>query len=220
MPQPVHYSRLISFDFGPEAILDRPDLAAHVAAISALWNEIEARSASFLAALLGGEAKTGISMFFAITNDGAKRAAMDAVCSLKLQPEQNKEFQRIMKGIGERYGDRNNAVHGAWGVSELYPDALLWSDIREAIQLHVDMAASGDTEVTKQARLAFQRRIQVWKERDFKEVEGRIKAQYDELYRFSKPFIDDGLRRAGLRSARREDLPLPYSRVIPDPNDC
>lgn len=220
MPQPIHYSYLISFDFGPEAILDRPQLAAHVAGISALWNEIEARTAAFLAALLGGEAKTGISMFFAITNDGAKRAVIDAVCSLKLKPDQNKELQAIMKKIGERYGERNRAIHGAWGISDLYPDALLWSDTRETIQLQVDVATIfKNAEAAKQLRLEFQKRIQVWKESDFKDVERRIKSQYDELYWFTKPFIDDSLEKVGLKSARREDLPLPYSRAHPAPND-
>jgi hypothetical protein len=115
MPQPVHYSHAISFDFGPEAILDRPNLAAHVAAISARWNEIEARTAAFLAALLGGEAKTGISIFFAITNDGAKRAAIDSICALKLSKPQQDEFKKLLKTVGERYSERNRAIHRRMG---------------------------------------------------------------------------------------------------------
>lgn len=139
MPQPIHYSKLISFDFRPSAILERPALAAHVAAISALWNEIEATVASLLTALLGGEAKTGISIFFAIHNEGAKRAAIDAICSLKLKEADQQKFQSILRTISERYKDRNHAVHGAWGVAPAYPDKLLWADIRDTVLMHVDL---------------------------------------------------------------------------------
>jgi hypothetical protein len=85
--------------------------------------------------------------------------------------------------------------------------------------MHVEVTSYGDPEITKRVRLDFQKGIQVWKEQDFNDVEKRIKTQYDELYKFTKPFIDAGLRRAGLKSARREDMPRPRLQERPDPTD-
>ncbi len=219
MPQPIHYSHLISFDFSPEAILQRPELAAHVAGISAQWNEIEARTAAFLAALLGGEARTGISIFFAITNDGAKRAAIDAISGLKLWPEQREEFQKILRAINERYGERNHAIHGAWGVSPLYPDALLWADIRETVLLHVELMDERNAPASKKLRLDFQKKIRVWKKQDFTNIIERLKLEYSKLFDFTRPFIDDALFMANLKSLDPAREPHPWSRARPDPSE-
>jgi hypothetical protein len=192
MPQPVHYSDHIEYQFTPNALLLRPNLSAHIAAISMQWNEIEARIATMLAALLGGEAKTGISIFFSITNDGAKRAAVDTICNLKLSPVNKSQLQDILKKVGERYADRNTVIHGAWGVSQKYPDALLWSDIKEAVLLHVDMMTLQGKEnetARNERRIAYQKTLKVWKEQDFRDVEARLMSAYDELFAFSTPII-------------------------------
>lgn len=212
MPQPVHYSDHIYFEFLPESLLARPQLAAHIASISARWNEIEARVATLLTILLGAEAKTGISIFFAITNDGAKRAAVDAICNLKLTKQQRVQFQEILKKIGERYADRNHAVHGAWGISDKYPDALLWTDIKEAVLLHVDMLSllQFEKRAERDARLiAYQKTIQVWKEQDFLDVAKRLQVAYDQLHEFSSPIITKALGPYGRSADPKPSPPIP-----------
>lgn len=92
MPQPILYSKLIDFTFEPRAMLQRPALAARIAHISALWNEIEMTIAAYMTALLGAEASTGMSMFLAITNDGAKKAVIDAICARNLDAEHQEKF--------------------------------------------------------------------------------------------------------------------------------
>ena len=202
MPQPIHYSELISFDFSPEAVLQRPKLAPHIAAISASWNEIEALIATLLAALLGGEAKTVISIFFAIRNDGAKKAATDAICSLKLSPDDHKTLQAILKTVGERYTDRNSAIHGAWGVSPQYPDKLLWADIPGTIKLHVEMMGlpgSTNREARIAVQIAHQKTMQIWSEKDFTDTEERLRATHKVLQDFCKPIIDGAFGPSGGR---------------------
>jgi hypothetical protein len=192
MPQPIHYNKMVGFDFRPEAVMERPTLAAHVTAISSIWNEIDARITMTLLSLLGAEAKTGMSIYLAITNDGAKRAAMDAICELKLTTEEQTKMRAVLKLVGDRYSDRNNAIHGAWGVSKLYPDALLWSDIREQILLHIElMKLNGPEHVfERQAlQLEHQKKMRVWREKDFIETEKRLTATLEELKDFTRPYI-------------------------------
>lgn len=176
-------------------LLERPKLAAHIAVISAQWNEIEARIAAMLAALLGTEAKTAVTIFLALQNDGAKRAAIDAICSLKLPPDDVAMFQTIQQKIGKRYTDRNRAVHGAWGISPKYPDQLLWADTREVTLFHVTMMGlpgPKNQEKRRKLNLKQQQTLLVYSEQDFLDIEARIKSAYDELCVFSKPIIERG----------------------------
>lgn len=201
MPQPVHYSTRIHFDFYPQTILQRPELASHIAYISALWNEIEARTAAFLSALSDGD-ETVIAVFLAIKNDGAKRSTIDVICERKLPPEDNAKFQTILKKIGERYADRNLVVHGAWGISDKYPDKLLWADIRATTIFFVELMSVPPEK--RQARLIeSQKGLMVYGLADFLEIEKRLREVYEELRDFSRPFMEKAFG--------------PFSRVDPPP---
>ena len=115
MPQPMSTTRPIHFDFSPLGALKRPNLGAYVTVISNFWNEIEAQIAIFLAALLGAEASTVLTIFLAIQSDSAKRAVIDKIVLMKLDKTQQATFSTAMDLIGRRYTERNKCVHGAWG---------------------------------------------------------------------------------------------------------
>ena len=206
MPQPVHYSHRIEFQFTPESLLLRPKLAAHIALISAMWNEIEARIGALLAALVGSEAETVISIFVAVRNDAAKRATIDTVAELKMSADEHAQFQEIMKKIGKRYDDRNIVVHGAWGISPAYPEALLWLDIRQNLLFHVEMMSVPDDRRTA-ALIAEQKKMMVYDERDFISMQERIRVTYEELRTFSRPILERGLGHSA-----RIDLPPKWPR--------
>ncbi len=210
MPQPVHYSHQIDFDFVPESLLERSKLAAHLTVISALWNDIEARLGTFLAALAGSEAPAVISMFHAITNDGAKRAAIEAVTSLKLSQAERQAFQVAMRTVSDRYADRNRIVHGAWGVSPLYPDQLLWADIREMTMLLVDLMGMDNKQQRDARFIATQKKIMVYSEEDFVQIRNRMHNAYDILRDFTRPFMD-----RSFAVFAKVDLPPHSTRVRP-----
>ena len=117
MPQPIHYSTGIPVDFRPEVLFRRPQLALHIALISYLWNEIEAKIGVFLATLSGNEGKTVISIFTAIQSDVAKRRIIDTIAELNLNEAEQTKFQAILKKISERYVERNRIVHGSWELA-------------------------------------------------------------------------------------------------------
>jgi len=190
MPQPVHYSHHIHYEFTPKALLGRPKLAAHMAVVSAMWNEIEARIGALLAALVGAaEAETVISIFLAVKNDAARRATIDTVARLKMSDADRERFQEIMRIVGKRYDERNPIVHGAWGLSPSYPGAILWADIRETMMLHVRMMNAADDQGSE-IRLAYQRKILAYNEADFLNIEKRFEETFGELAVFSKPIME------------------------------
>lgn len=193
MPQPVHFSKLISFNFRKEALMERPKLAAYIASISAHWNEIDARIALFVAALLKNKAKTVISVFLDLRADAAKKATIDTIASLKLSPDDLAKFQIIRNNIGFRYSERNTAIHGSWGISPCYPDKLLWSDVRDTTALFPDLMplAGPEKRVERNARLlAEQKKLMVYGESDFIAIIKRLADTYEELRDFTMPFIE------------------------------
>jgi len=196
MPQPVHYSHKIDFNFLPDSLLQRPKLAVLIAIISASWNEAEARLWAFLAALVGDEANTVISIFLALQSDSARRATIETIASLKLTKIEQDEFDDIMSRLGKRNGERNAVVHGAWGISSKYPDNLLWADVRDTTKLHVRMIQlSAPEHATERSELliATQKSLMVYSKEDLANIIQRIQSDSDDLALFSKPFMENAL---------------------------
>jgi hypothetical protein len=193
MPQPVHYSHQIDFEFLPDSLLQRPKLGVLIAIISVSWNEAEARLWAFLAALVGDEANTVISIFLALQSDSGRRAAIETIASLKLTEQEQDEFSDIMNRLGKRYSERNAIVHGAWGISSKYPDKLLWADVRDTTMLHVRMMRFSAPEYAKERKellIAAQKGLVVYDEVDLTNIIERIRSDYEDLALFSKPFME------------------------------
>jgi hypothetical protein len=194
MPQPIGFRdrEKINFDFSSGAVLRRPQLAAYIAAISNFWNEIEARISIFLAALLGGEASTVITIFLALKSDASKRQIIDSVVAMKLDDNLKPTFTDAMKVLGARSEERNRMIHGGWGVSNDYPDELLWSDVRETnigVVEIMKLGAAGDTE----GQLKFMREqlkgVRVYEENDFIDIYNRMVDAYNQLDAVVGPII-------------------------------
>jgi hypothetical protein len=190
MPQPLPHGKSVTFDFRQDACLERPKLAPHIVAICMRWNEIESRLGIFLAALMGGEAKTIVSVFLALKTDGGKKATLDTVANLKLDSDDLKEFQDIQEEIAKRYKERNKAVHGAWGISPDYPDGLLWYDHRETIAMFPELMLRLDSGAARQKLLEEQQKsIRVYTEQDLIDINSRIQGTYQRLETFTARWV-------------------------------
>jgi len=187
MPQPIHYSHHIHFDFSSGALLQRPKLAGYIGAISNVWNDLDARIGVFLAALLGAEAITVMTIYTDLKSDVAKRSLVKSVIGMMLSRDEKTEFERILATVGLRYDERNRVIHGAWGISLEYPDGLLWSDIRETTVLAAELMrlnAEGDISGQHAAVLRQQKKMLVYKENDFIDMFNRIVDAFNELDKF------------------------------------
>jgi hypothetical protein len=196
MPQPIHYSHVITVNFLPASLAERPDLAVHIAVISALWNEIEAQIAVFLASLLGTEGKTVMSVFVALQSDVAKRRAINSIVLLKLSAEDRAKFEKILTRVYERYFERNKVVHGSWGIGPDYPDKLLWSDVQNTNLLAVELIqlpGEENADARRDLILAMQKKVLVYGLKDFLDIEERLKLVSSELGAFCQPFLKRAL---------------------------
>jgi fructose-1,6-bisphosphatase/sedoheptulose 1,7-bisphosphatase-like protein len=107
MPQPITRLRMRSST--PEIILDRPELAAHIAYIAVLYAHLDLGLGMLLAEILGAEFQPAIDMFLALR--GGKEDAIKAAAIKRLTAEQFGKLEEILKLYKTRGGDRANLVH-------------------------------------------------------------------------------------------------------------
>lgn len=221
MPQPIHNPDLVPVNFTPGAILKEPWLSAHIGVISSMWSDLEGHIAAFLAAILNS--RTTVAMFLAITNDGAKRAAIDAAARETLTKAHQEQLQTLLTKIGHRYADRNTVVHGVWGISSKYPNRLLWADVRETTLFHADMMkleredAENDVRFTRMMR--YQKTLILYEERDFVAIKDRVQKVLTEFAAFGDPFIGRAFGKDVLVLPKRPAPPLRGKRGRPAPSD-
>jgi hypothetical protein len=127
MPQPVR--PLITINFAPEVILQRPEFAVHIALIAAKWTDIQVTLGHLLSKLTGSEGEAVTAIYLCLTSDSAKRASFEAAAAINLHDDsQRKEFAALMKYVGDRGKERNKIVHGMWGISDDYPGKMILID--------------------------------------------------------------------------------------------
>jgi len=114
-----------------KALLEKPELAAHLSTITSLWAQMVTLLEEILGLLAGVDAITAMRLYTAIENDGAKQAMLRALAEDKLPDNLQAELNAIFKWIREHGSSRNVVAHGVWGVSPQYPDALFYTDVRE-----------------------------------------------------------------------------------------
>ncbi|MDR3533148.1 MAG: hypothetical protein P4L90_21630 [Rhodopila sp.] len=210
MPQPLKLP--VSVEFAPVALLRRPQLAAHIGVVVGIWSQIEVNLGTLLAALIGAEAKTVLAIYLSLTSAPAQRAVIEAAANLRLNHEQRSRLSKLLILIGKRGKERNLLVHASWGISDAYPDALIWADPKDLLEKGLieiedyriderfDLARVG------QKVLVVQRRYRSYTEEDFRRIEERLSAALSDLTEFSAIFIEHWL---GFERRPLATLPLP-----------
>jgi hypothetical protein len=165
--------------FRPDSPLREPKLGAHIATICCKVTTIELLLASMLAGFMASEAGVGLSIYNSIENEGSRLAILRTMAARALNPEGLKELNRILEKIRKRRPERNNVVHGLWGTSPHYKDALIWADPRDMISHLGDIAVATFTK--KPSPKPSHRKALVYVEEDFIEIQKRLDALLKEV---------------------------------------
>lgn len=132
-------------------LADRPDLAAQIGIIAALWSQIEFELGRLLGILLGTNIRLGLSMFFAIVSTTARIDAMMAVAAKRLRQDKLREFEAILRKARSIARERNRIVHSKWGISERHPNALVSVATEDHIQfVAVDVREMDENQILKE----------------------------------------------------------------------
>jgi hypothetical protein len=128
-----------------------------------------------MSTILREDAKVGMDILNAIESENGKRAAILAVAKDRLNQTTYQELVGVLAQVRKRRGERNDVVHGMWGVSQNYPHGLIWQDPRECLRSLAQTAISQATGSPPPPTDSFESCL-VYVERDFIAIESRLEA--------------------------------------------
>lgn len=123
MPQP--YRPKGKLRFGPDALLERPELSAYIGAVATMWTVVEEGWGILLAEMLAADAKVGVQLYLALTGATSQASVLRTIANERLPEALQAEFGNLMKSERARAGERNRIVHGRWAIDPETPDALI-----------------------------------------------------------------------------------------------
>ncbi len=132
MPQPFKGS--YKKDFRTNAMAERPELAKHLGIIASMWSDVELHLGYLLSDILHTEARIGAAMYAAIRAEAARLAAMQAAAEACLNDALLKEFQELKDRVRKTGDQRDDVIHGIWGISDDCPNSIIWIDTRKNIK--------------------------------------------------------------------------------------
>jgi hypothetical protein len=174
MPQPLR-QWFTDITFGANALAERPNLALGIASVASAWTEIEVTLGILLSTMLHTEIRIGISMYLALKGSAAQDAVLSAAADAKLPIDLKREFAPLLRMIRKRAKERNDVVHGLWGVSPQLLDVLIHCpaghfirDLAQAYARHISFGAD------RGPRSEFVSVLKTYDARDFVEIISRL----------------------------------------------
>ena len=153
---------------------ERPGLHGYVAEVVRLGALIDYTWSLVLIGLLKADRRTGVAMYQALTSAEAKRAALVAAATSRLQADDVMLFKACLRAGEAVRRVRNNFAHRIWAYSQDVPDALLLCDPEDLTKVTASAADTSDLLQANIDKVDFSK-VQVWKERAFKEaVQGAV----------------------------------------------
>lgn len=116
---------------GADIIERMPKVAELVGRITINWSQVDLQLSLTMGSLLGVENKASVAVFLSLRNNRAKRDSLEAAAEMALSEELQKIFKAILKVHSLFDKQRNDIVHGVWGISEATPDGVIWSSLQD-----------------------------------------------------------------------------------------
>lgn len=176
MPQPMRYRAQFRPNFSPNALLERPQLAAHIGKIALMWTHVEQWIGHILAAMTRMESAQAMTIYASFVTANVRIDVLKAIAAERLDEPTQKLLVALLKDFRIRAGERNDVVHGIWGIDANRDDCLLHQDPTDhtlwiTYHLYGRRPEGGILRKDEIERLP---RVLVYKEKDFLAIEDRI----------------------------------------------
>lgn len=188
MPQPYDVSgKLIKT--GPRVILERPQLAVHIACIAATWALAEVELGRLLAIVLGVHAEIGITIHQSLASSGPKRAVLLSAGKALLSRDHFTKLEQLDADMRKRMAERDRIIHGIWSITDTQPDALLLSETAAHIHLTAVFLADTTKEGERPKWIDRLPNYALYKETDLAAIAQRITALTIQIHNFRRELI-------------------------------
>lgn len=142
MPQPI--TSLVAAPhivIDSKVLCDKPQMAALVTQIFALWALLERELGVLLIRLLGAEAVPSHAIFAVLQTQSLQEKAIVAAARSVMPPDEFAIFSAVMDVVGGVKKTRNKLAHWNWARCEGHPELLLLGDPRRLKQRDERIAA-------------------------------------------------------------------------------
>jgi len=109
-----------------DCLAERPVLAAVIAGCLATWSQVEVELSLTLAAILDSRTDAGVAVYLSIKASNAQREALSNAALTTLSGDELRAFKAVMSFHQVLVRDRNDLVHGIFGVMPDHPNSLIW----------------------------------------------------------------------------------------------
>lgn len=135
MPQPLKVGN--SVQFGPNTVLERPELAAEIGNVCGNWNLVEHDLMTLYALLMGDylprqagfEPPThpvAYQVFNSLNAFNPRVELLEKLLAWRASEITLKHFrEKIRVNLRKRFTERSVIAHGVWATCNAYPDALI-----------------------------------------------------------------------------------------------
>ena len=135
MPQPFDPNK--QHQLTPDAMRLRPEMAVQVASIASLWSFTEMLQGQILAHLVRGDPAAAAALYTAMKSlPGQRQGILEVARAVSVDKGVRAELDQIFKVAKNRASERNEVVHGLWGISDLHPKDLIHCTVESALTLH------------------------------------------------------------------------------------
>jgi hypothetical protein len=145
-----------SYVVGALVMKDRDDLMAVIGKIIALWSHADNEIATLFSLLMGTESDAALAVFLTLRRASNQREALTAAAQFKLNGEDLRIFNALMRVYGSLEAERNMLAHSCFGRCDEDPSLLYCIEIKHNVHFIVETLsreARGDVSRDRHARL-------------------------------------------------------------------
>lgn len=108
-----------------------PEVAQIVGRITVNWSGVDLQMSLLLGSLIGVENEAAVAVFLSLKNHRAQRDALIAAADRRIKGELRLGFDALIAIHKRLDKQRNDVVHGVWGIAEKTPDGIIWSSLQD-----------------------------------------------------------------------------------------
>jgi hypothetical protein len=123
----------------PQALMERPDVAAWVAQCIANWSWVDSATGTLFVNLVGTNMSAGAILYAEMTSALAKDRSLRALGLARLEKADIPLLEALMSLLKSGQATRDKLAHWYWGVCEQIPDGLVLVDPRYLMKHRANM---------------------------------------------------------------------------------
>ena len=176
------WTGVLSFD--PNDLIERPELASYIAAITTSWNRVDVELGLLLAAMLGAQAEHAVTIYATLVSSPPLISSLLAIGKKRLNQGRYEELEKLLKKYRKISGKRNDIIHGIWAVAPGVDSGLVYLNPVEDLTFTVSFLNNwSNPEFQDEAN---KRQYLVYEAHDFQHKLDSIYNIHKELRRFTR----------------------------------